>query len=195
MISWTVLSFLASSFATFSKASFILSKAHSVAFTSVLKMLSYSSRSPPFNAKKACEYNHYHCSTSLAPSTPWLAIHGATGLVFLLAFLSRHPLEASLLLIFRGISIPTSLVCTVLFRSFSITFHDAPFSPQTQTSASWSMVDLLLPPETRCNIAGINWSCNDSSPSFFTTDANCQKLRVFFFCSDCHNEKRAFAVR
>ena len=105
------------------------------------------------------EYNQYHCSTSLAPSTLWLAIHAATGIVFLLAFLSRHPLEASLLLIFRGSNIPTSLVCTTLFPTFSITFHDAPFSPQTRTTPTLSMVYLLLPPETCCNIAGISWSC------------------------------------
>ena len=66
MISWTVLSFFASSFATFSKASYILSKAHSVAFTSVPKMLLYSSQPPPFNARNSCfksfwEHNQYHC--------------------------------------------------------------------------------------------------------------------------------------
>ena len=40
-----------------------------------------------------------------------------------------------------------------------MTFHDAPFSPQTRTTATLSMAYLLLPPEIRCNIAGINWSC------------------------------------
>ena len=53
MISCTVLSFLASSCATCSKASFILSKAHSVAFTSALKVPLYSSQSPLFRAMKA----------------------------------------------------------------------------------------------------------------------------------------------
>ena len=100
------------------------------------------------------EYNQYHCSTSLAPSTPWLTSHAATGIVLLLPFLSRHSLEASLLLNFGGNNIPTSLVCTTLFPTFSITFHDAPFSPQTRTTPTLSMVYLLLPPETCCNIAG-----------------------------------------
>ena len=52
MLSWTMLSFLASSFATFSKASFILSKVHSAAFTSVLKVLLYSPQSPSFQRKE-----------------------------------------------------------------------------------------------------------------------------------------------
>ena len=71
MISWTVLSFLASSFATFSKAAFILSKTHSVTFTSFLEVLLYSSHSPLFNAKKPCfiilcvqsvSLQHFTCS-------------------------------------------------------------------------------------------------------------------------------------
>ena len=37
----------------------------------------------------------------------------------------------------------------------------------------------FLPPVNRCSIAGIALDVHDSSPSFVTTDANCQKLRVF----------------
>ena len=71
MISWTVLSFPASSFATFSKASFILSKAHSVTFTSFLKVFLCSSQSPLFRARKHCliilcvqsvSLQHFTCS-------------------------------------------------------------------------------------------------------------------------------------
>ena len=102
-----------------------------------------------------CEYNQYHCSTPLAP---------ASGPVFLLVFLSQLPLETFLLFISRGNNIPTSLVCTVLFPSFSITFHDAPFAPQTHTTATLSMVCLFLPPEIRCDIAGINCSCITPHP-------------------------------
>ena len=58
-----------------------------------------------------------------------------------------------------GENIPTFLVCTVLFPSFAIAFHDAPFSSQTYPTATLSMVCPLLPPETCCNIAGINFSC------------------------------------
>ena len=50
----TMFNLPASSFATFSNASRILSKAHSVALISTLKMILYSSQPPPFNAKYPC---------------------------------------------------------------------------------------------------------------------------------------------
>ena len=74
MISWTMLSFLASSLATFSKASFNLSKAHPVAFAWTLKMLLYSSQSP-LNVRNPAssfwEYNQCLYNTSVVPSITW----------------------------------------------------------------------------------------------------------------------------
>ena len=92
----TVLSFLASSFATFSNASCFLSKAHSVAFASTLKIPSYSSKSPRFNAKKAYSIilgvqSVSSQTLSLVPSIPWPAIHVVIGLVSLPAFLFSAP--------------------------------------------------------------------------------------------------------
>ena len=74
---------------------------------------------------------------------------------------------------------PTSLVCTVLFPSFSITFHDAPFF--CTNSYHCHFVNGLSPLATRDSLQHC-WHklvMYDSSPSFITTDANCQKLRVF----------------
>ena len=195
MVSWTVLSFLASSFATFSNASFFLCSVKSpfggFHFSSEDALVFF-----PVSSLQRKEGLFHRClhSTSLAPSTPWLAIRAAIGVVLLLAFISRHPLEVSSLLIFRGSNIHTSLVCTDLFPTFSITFHEAPFAQQSRTTATLSMVSLLLPPETCCNIAGINWSCMiphaPSSPPTQTA-RNCW----FFHCIDCHTETRAFAGR
>ena len=50
------------------------------------------------------------------------------------------------------------------------------FFSQTRTTATLTMVYLLLPPQIRCDIAGVNWSCMIPHT---TTNANCQKLRVF----------------
>ena len=121
MISCTVLGFLASSCATCSKASFTLSKANSVAFTSVLKMLLYSSH-PLLRAIKPCFIilcvSQCHRSIPLAPSTLWLAIPAATDLEFLPAFLLQPALGTSLLHLFLGKSIPTLLARIVLFPLF-----------------------------------------------------------------------------
>ena len=68
---------------------------------------------------------------SLAPSTPWLAIPAATGLVFLPAFVLQPVLETCLLYLFLGENIPTFLARIVLFPSFSKAFHGAPFAPRT----------------------------------------------------------------
>ena len=51
------------------------------------------------------------------------------------------------------------------FPSFSMAFHHAPFSPQTHTIATTSMVCLFFPPEACCDIAGINWSCMNRANS------------------------------
>ena len=159
LISWTVLSFLVSFFATFSKASFTLSKAHAETFTWKCILFSstlhFSKRESP--ASSFCACNQCHCSISLAPSSLWLAIPAATDPVFLLAFLLQPHLETLLLLLFLVKNIPTFLVRTVLFPSFPKAFHDAPFSPQTHAIAT--LLSPFLPPETRCNISGINWLC------------------------------------
>ena len=71
MLSCTMLIFLASSCATCSKASLILSKAHSAASTSFLKVFLYSSQFPPFKAMKpffiilsvqSVSWQHFTCS-------------------------------------------------------------------------------------------------------------------------------------
>ena len=163
MISWTVLSFFASSFATFSKTSFILSKAHSETFTSfpkvfkILSTLHLSWRESP--ASSFCACSQCHCSIKFAPSTLWLAIPAATDPVFLLAFLLRPPLETFLHSLFLGKYVPTFLARIVLFQSFSKVFHDAPFPPQIHATATLSMVRLRLLSETRCCISGTNWLC------------------------------------
>ena len=131
MISWTVLRFLASSFATFSKVPFILSKAHSETFHFISdSVLACSSHSPLLKARKPCFIILCvcHCSISLAASTLWLAIPAATDPVHLRAFLLQLVLETFSLLLFLGKHILTFLVRVVLFPSFSTALHDAPFS-------------------------------------------------------------------
>ena len=165
MISWSVLSFLASSLATFSKASFVLSKAHSVTFTSFLKVFFCILPTLHFATKtEACLTILCVQSVSLQHFTLLQVLSGWRFLVPLaqcscLPFFFQLPLEIFLLLIFLGRNSPTFLACTALFPSFSTAFHDAPISPQTHTTATLSMVCLLLPPGTCCNIACITWSC------------------------------------
>ena len=95
-----MLNFLASSFATFSKASFIISEAHSETYTSFLKVFMYSSHSPLLTRREShassfCACNQCHCSILLAPNTLWLAVPAATDLVFLLTLLRQPRLETS----------------------------------------------------------------------------------------------------
>ena len=140
MVSWAVLGFLASSFATFSKASIILSKAHSVTFTSfpkvfffyILPALHISGRECP--ASSFCACNQCHCSISLAPSTLWLAIPAATDPIFLLAFLFQPPLETFLLLLLLGKIFPHFSYVLFFSHHFSKASHDALFSQQTRTT-------------------------------------------------------------
>ena len=96
IIHCTMLNLPASSSTTFAKASRILSKAHSVAPTSTLKMLKCASHSPLFQRKKASfiilgvqsvSVQHFTCSrSSLAGDScgHWPCIR-------FLFFLSRHP--------------------------------------------------------------------------------------------------------
>ena len=111
--------------------------------------------------------NQHHGSTSLVPSTLWLAIPVATGPVFQLAFLFQLPLETSSLLIVRGDNVPTALVCKVLLPSFSRTFCDASSSPQARTTAISLIVSLLFPPKIHCSTPGIHLSCMTPSPLLF----------------------------
>ena len=96
---------------------------------------------------------------TLLPSTLWLAIPAATDPVFLPVLLLQPALGTSLLYFFLGRSIPTFLVCTVLFPSFSKAFHGAPSAPRAVSTAKLSVVFLLLPSEKRCNISGTSWQC------------------------------------
>ena len=117
--------------------------AHSVAFAWTEDDL-YSQQPPPFIAKKACFIILEMQSVSLQHFTCFkYSLAGDSR-----AFLSRHPLETSLLSVSHKQSTPTSfLVCTGLFPAVSITFHDAPSSPRPRTTASSSRV--LSPFPTR----------------------------------------------
>ena len=148
MISWTVLSFLASSLATFSKASFVLSKHHSVTFTSFLEVFLYSSHSPLSNENRGMPHHSVRAISIIAAFHLLQVLSGWRFLVplaqcsclpFFFSFLSIF-----LLLIFLGRNSPTFLACTALFPSLSKAFHDAPISPQTHTTATLSMFCLLF---------------------------------------------------
>ena len=93
-----MLIFLASSCAACSKASLILSKPHSVAFTFFLTVFPNHHLSGRWSLSSSFfPCNPCHGSISLAPSILWLAIPAATDPVFLLAFLLRPALETFLL--------------------------------------------------------------------------------------------------
>ena len=160
MISWTVLSFLASSFATFPKASFNVSKAHSVAFTSALKVFFFSSHS---QVEKAL---HHHSVRAISVTAAFHLLQVLSGWRFQLPLALYSCLSFSfsllwkicLLLIVLGKNIPTSLVL-----SFSNHF------PQPSTMR---LFPCKLPPlplcrwfisfcheRNCCSIAGMNWPC------------------------------------
>ena len=112
-----MLSFLASSCATYSKSSFFcqrpipwLSSSQNVSVLFPVSTFHHSVRA----------VSVVHCSISLAPSTFWLAIPAATDPVFLPAFLLQLALGTSLLYLFLGKSIPTFLARVVFF------FHHLP---------------------------------------------------------------------
>ena len=126
----------------------------------------------PGSAISPCLHN-----TSRVPGIPWPTIRVAIGLVSLPAFLSRHPLETSLISVSHRRNTPTFLVCTGLFPAFSITIHDAPSSPRRRTTATLSRVCLLLPPEFCCSIAGTSLSCGIPHPPLSLPTH--QNLRVF----------------
>ena len=158
------------------ESTLILSKAYSVAFTSVLKV--FFLPLPTFQRKKTM----FHHSVSTISIIAALDLHQVLpGRRFLLP-LALHsclpffqlPLETSLQLIYLGNNIPTSLVCTVLFPSF----HSL---PRCETHAAATFVNGVSPSATSESLYHC-WhklDVYDSSPSFITTDANCQKLRVF----------------
>ena len=161
ILSCTMLNFSASSCAACSNASFFLSKAHSVAFTSTLKMPQYSSQSPLFRAVKPF-FIIFPCSkcrhgVSRAPSILWLAIPAATDLVFLPAFLLQPALETSLLCFFLSENIPTFQVRSVLFPSYPKAFHDALSAPRIVSTANLSVFLLCL--QRNGSTSGIGWSC------------------------------------
>ena len=91
MVSCTMLMFLASSCATCSKASLILSKATSVAFRSFMRVFFLYFPSLHLPGRRSLSSSFFPCkpchgSISLAPSILWLAIPAATDLVFCLLF-------------------------------------------------------------------------------------------------------------
>ena len=134
----------------------ILSKAHSVALISTLKMFLYSSQFPPFNAKY-----------------PYFIILGAQSVSALLFTCSRYSLardsrcdwpcipscfsfslhELFCSQSFKRKSIPTFLEQTCLFPAFSTACPNAPRLPSTANS---SKAPGPLPPSFRCNNAGTN---------------------------------------
>ena len=128
MSSCTVLIFLASFFATCSKASLILSEAHSVAFTSVLKMLLYSSQSPLFRTIKPCS------KYSLARRFQ-LPLTLCSACFFFFSLLSEplHSISS------RQKSTSTFLSRIVLFPSFSNASHGTPFALRTVSTANLSV--------------------------------------------------------
>ena len=154
MISSTMLSFLPSSFATCLKASFVLSKAHSV--TSFLKVFLYSSQSPPFRAVKA--FLHHSLRTlSVIPAFNLLQV------LFSSRFqLPRTPYSC-LPLCFGLLSKPfyscSSLaemfphLSYILFKAF----HGAPSCAANSLHCQFVSVVFLWPSGTRCNISGTSW--------------------------------------
>ena len=182
MISWTVLSFFASSFVTFAKASFILSKAHSETFASFLKVFLYGAPLSTLQGEKAM---HHHSVRAVS------VIAALNLLQVLFGWRIQRPLTlCTCWPCFFGLLSEPFYSCCFLAKILphlsyvfflSLNFQSLPrcafLSPQTHATATLSMVRPLLPSETRCNNSGINCSCMNSSPSLITTD--CQKLRVF----------------
>ena len=160
MISWTALNFLASSFATFSKASFFSAKGPFRDFHLLSESVSVLFPLSTVQRKKQCfiilcvqsvSLQHFTCSKYFQagdscchrPCIPACLSFSASSRNFFTPVLSWQKK-------------PTFLVCTVHVPSFSIAFHDA---PQTHTAAILPLVCLLSPPETCCNIGGKNGSC------------------------------------
>ena len=150
---------------TFSKASLILSTAHSVAFTLVLKVFFlYSSHSPLFNAEKQCfiilwvqslSLQHFTCSKYSpagdscchCPCTPACLSFSASSR----HFLTREPFLAK---IFPHLSY------VLLFShhfpwpsTMRLLLHKLIPPPPCQWLISFCQ------PVNRCSTAGINWTC------------------------------------
>ena len=119
MISWTVLSFLASSFATFSKASFILSKVHSETFTSFLKSVLIFFPLSTFQGEKALLHHSVRAISVIA------AFHLLQGTQLPLTLYSCLPFFFSLSKPFYSCSFLGKNMH--LFPSPSTAFHDEPF--------------------------------------------------------------------
>ena len=131
MISWTVLNFLASSFCHLFESFLYSVKSPFQDFHFPL-----SRRESPASSFDAS--NQSHCNVSLARNTLWLSIPAATDPVFLLAFLLQPPLETFSTIVLSQQKYSTFLARIVLFPSYAKAFHDAPFSPQTHTTATLS---------------------------------------------------------
>ena len=171
------------------KASFTLSKAFSETFNSFLTVLLYSSHSPLQREKALLHHSMRAVSVIGACNLLQVLSEWRCQLpLTLYSCLLSEPLYS----LFLGESIPTFLARVVLLSSFSRAFQGAHFAPRTLSTANLSMVCLLLPPENRCNISGINWSCLiphlPVSPPTPTA-----RIRGSFRCTDSHNETSAFA--
>ena len=121
-----MLSFLASSCAACSKASLILSEAHSVAFH-------LSRRQSPASSFCACSQSFYFQVLSGWRFQLPLTLYSC------LLFFLQPALGTSLLHLLLGKSIPIFLGRMVLFSSFSKAFTVPPFAPRTVSTANLSV--------------------------------------------------------
>ena len=175
---------------TFSKASCILSRAHSVAFAWTLKMFFVFFPISSFQRKGGL---FHHSGSAISVSTTLYLFQVYLGRRFALP-LALYPF----LLFFLGLSKPLCfqsltrkilpfIVCTGLLPAFSITFHGAPFSPRPRTTATSSRVHLLLSPDSRCSIAGTSLACRIPNPAL-SLPTQTARNGGLFHCTDCHTE-------
>ena len=164
MISWTVLSFLASSFAPFSKASSVPSKSPFRDFHFLPECV-FIFFPLHFLGEKAPLHHSVRAVSVIAAFNVLQVLSGwrfqlpltlYSCLPFFLGTLSKPFHSCS----FLAKMFTTFLARNVLFASF---FQSLPrcacFSVQIHATGTLSMVRLLSPSETRCNISGINWLC------------------------------------
>ena len=113
-----MLNFLASSFATCSKASFTLAEAHSETFNSFLTVLLYSSHCP-LQGEKAL-LHHSMRAVSVIAACNLLQVLSEWRCQLPLTLYSCPALGTSLLSLFLGKSIPTFLARICLFSLFPV---------------------------------------------------------------------------
>ena len=132
MISWTVLNFLASSIATFPKASFILSKFHSKTFTPFLKVFFIFFPLSAFQGDKAILHQTERAISVIA-AFHLLQVLSGWGFQLPLTLCSSFPFFFCLLskpfcsCSFLAKIFPHFSHVLFFFPSFSDAFHDAAF--------------------------------------------------------------------